>query len=155
MIKPCPFCHYQHADFRDSHNWYCTQCGKDYADWLIGQKEAEKPLIENKGRRKTQKPLFSKQAIPEGAKPVRSAQGLLVGVVVVLALLSNANVVSFQWAYASSIPLLIYLVITMHQTGYAVGRYEVYTLKNQPILFRVHFWGFVFAIPAMLYLWLS
>jgi hypothetical protein len=40
MSAPCPFCGFAASDYRESHNWRCAQCGKDYAAWLTIQKAA-------------------------------------------------------------------------------------------------------------------
>ncbi|GGX70642.1 hypothetical protein [Saccharospirillum salsuginis] len=142
MSEPCPFCGFEKSDFRKSHNWRCSQCGKDYANWLMARKttaDSQNVSPDDGGIKKQS--LFSKREIPSEAEPVKSAQSLLV--LAILSLLALNFVVDdvFSWIYPVSIPLAAYYAFTIHRTGYALGQHSVYSRGKNPIMYNVHLWG--------------
>ena len=87
--------------------------------------------------------MFSPQEIPPEAEPVKFAQSLFVLTVLALMALSFVIEGVFAWVFPVSIPLTGYYALTIHKTGYAVGRHEVYRRDRNPIAYNSHLWGAV------------
>lgn len=140
MSEPCPFCKFESSDFRLSHNWNCTHCGKDYADWLLMAKSSQSPKStpETKTIRKETK-LFSLEELPLEAKSVKAAQSLLVIAVLMLLALNFVIDGVFSWLAPVTVPLASYYALTIYRSGFALGRNEVYQRERNPLMFRVHF----------------
>lgn len=136
MSAPCPFCGFAASDYRESHNWRCAQCGKDYADWLTIQKAKAK---EESGIKK--QPLFAKQKLPPEAEPVRFAQHLFLFAILFLLALNFVIEGIFAWVFPVSIPFAGYYALMVHKTGYALGQHAVYTREKNPIMYKAHLWG--------------
>ena len=156
MSKPCPFCGFEAADFRKSHNWRCSQCGKDYANWLMDQKvtaDSQKVSRDDGGNKKQS--VFSKREIPSEAEPVKSAQSLLVLAILSLLALNFAVDDAFKWFYPASMPLFAYYAFTIHRTGYALGQYSVYSRDKNPFMYRVHLWSAVGFILVAVLAWMG
>lgn len=150
MSAPCPFCGFEASDFRKSYNWRCTQCGKDYANWLIAQNESAKE--ENATKKK---PLFSQREIPSEAEPVKFAQLLFVLAILLLLALNFVIEGIFSWVFPVSIPFAAYYAFTIHRTGYALGQHDVYTRDKNPIMYRAHLWGVIGYIFAAFWAWID
>lgn len=140
MSSPCPFCGFKASDFRESYNWCCSECGKDYADWLLAQK-ANASSRENSKNAQKPKPLFSAREIPPEAEPVKFAQSLFVLVCLLFLGLNFVYEDTFSWFMPVCIPLVGYYAFTIYKTGYALGQYYVYSREKNPIMYKVHLWG--------------
>lgn len=148
MSAPCPFCGFEASDYRESCNWRCNQCGKDYADWLTAQKARK----ENASKKE---PLFSKQEIPSEAEPVKFAQHLfLLAILLVLALNFVIEGMS-SWLFPVSIPFAGYYAFTVYRTGYAIGQYAVYKRDKNPIMYKAHILGATGYIILALWAWVD
>lgn len=144
MSLPCPFCGFEASDFRESYNWRCGKCGKDYAGWLIDQKaRASSPRGATHDNARKNEPLFSRQNIPSEAEPVKFAQSLFVLAILLLLVMSFVIEGIFSWVFPVSIPLVGYYAFTMHKTGYAISQHAVYHRDRNAIMYRVHLWAAV------------
>jgi len=105
MSAPCPFCGFEVSDYRESYNWRCNRCGKDYGDWLTAQKAKEENVVKKE-------PLFSRQEVPPEAEPVKLAQHLfLLAILLVLALNFVIEGMS-SWLFPISIPFAAYSLVS-------------------------------------------
>ena len=157
MSAPCPFCEFETSDFRKNHNWNCTRCGKDYADWLLTLKSKRNSNkdVETKATDEKLK-LFSQKEIPLEAEPVKSARLLFVFAALGLLALSFAVDGIFTWFYLISIPLAGYYALTIYRTGYALGQHDVVYQRNKnPFMYRVHLWSLIVYMFVALYLCLD
>lgn len=156
MSDPCPFCGFERSDFRRSHNWRCSQCGKDYSDWLRSAHgsavSSPPPHTEHVEKEAL---FFSRKEIPAEAEPVKFAQSLFLLVLLSMLLLNFAVEGVFDWVFPISAALIGYYAWTMHRTGYAIGKHDIYHRDKTPLMFRMHFWGAVGFIFLALYAWLE
>lgn len=154
MSDPCPFCSFEGSDFRHSHNWRCSQCEKDYSDWLRSAHAGAGSSTPSQKGRVEKEALFSfRKEISAEAEPVKSAQSLFLLVLLSMVLLSFAVDGVFDWVFLISALLIANYAWTMHRTGYAIGKHDVYHRDTTPFMFRVHFWGAIVAIGVFLYAW--
>lgn len=94
-------------------------------------------------KRKGEIAIFSAKEIPSEAEPVKFAQSLFVLTILALGLLNFVVEGIFAWIFPVSIPLAGYYAFTVHNTGYAIGRYEVYHRDRNPNMYRIHLLGAV------------
>lgn len=156
MTAPCPFCGFEASDFRESYNWYCTHCGKDYAGWLLAQKASARPEKEDKENNTDKKaPFFSRREVPEEAKPVKFAELLIVLAILMLLALNTAIEGVSSWLFPVSIPFVAYYAWTIYKTGYAIGQHQVYQRDKNPLIYRAYLWGAIGFIFLALFAWLG
>ncbi|MFQ3262257.1 hypothetical protein [Reinekea sp.] len=153
MSESCPFCKFERSDFRQSHNWNCAHCGKDYADWLLMMKSSQSSQSTPESKTETirkETTLFSTDELPLEAKPVKAAQSLLVLVVLILLALNFVIEGIFSWLGPVTVPLVSYYALTIYRSGFALGRNEVYQREKNPLMFRAHFFGAIALVLAAL-----
>ena len=148
MSTPCPFCEFEASDFRESHNWRCYRCGKDYADWLMAQKAKDEKVSKKE-------PMFSVKEIPPEAEPVQFAQHLLLFSILSLLALNFFVEGIFSWLIPVSIPFVAYYALTVYRTGYAIGQHTIYNRDKNPIMYRAHILGAIGYIILAFWAWVN
>lgn len=151
MSTPCPFCGFEASDYRESFNWHCTKCDKDYAAWLIAQKgnaTSQESTVEKQ-------PLFSRREIPSEAEPVKLAQSLFMLAMLTLLALNLVIEGIFSWVYPVSMSFAGYYAFTIHRTGYALGQHTVYERDRDPIIYNAFLWGSIAYIFVALFAWID
>jgi hypothetical protein len=154
-MRPCPFCGFEHSDFRESHNWSCSECKQDYADWLKTSQGSVKTNARSSISKPVKKAMFSSQEIPEEAQPVKDAQNVMLFGLLGCLLLNILNISEFLFIYPVGSVLLIYMAFRIHQTGFAIARLDLYQREKNPLMFRVHFWGSLMIAGVFLIAWLT
>ena len=156
MTEPCPFCGFEASDFRKSFNWHCSECDKDYADWVADQKKntLSKQRANEESPIKKQA-IFSPRKIPVEAEPVKFAQSLITGVILLLVALNFFIDGVFSWVFPVSIPLAGYYAFTIHKTGYALGQHTVYQRDKNPIMHKVFFWAAIVYMLVAMIAWIN